>query len=317
MSGALVAVTGADGFIGRAFCAHASARGRALRRVVRTASAAAGDVVAIDFERAGDDALARALERVDTVVHLAGRAHRPGETGARFEAVYRDANARVTRRLANAAVAAGVRRFIFASTVKVNGEQSLPGVPFRAGDVPAPQDPYARSKRAAEDALLDVARDTAMDAVVLRLPLVYGPGVRGNFRALVDAVQRRRLLPVGAIDNRRSLLGVDSLAAALDEAIDATAALRGVYLLADVPSVSTPGLVRAIADALGVAPRLADVPVPLLRIAATLSGRGAAVARLAGSLEVDPAPFAAATRWTPRATLIDAATVADRPSDTA
>jgi nucleoside-diphosphate-sugar epimerase len=149
-----------------------------------------------------------------------------------------------------------------------------------------------------------------MEVVVLRLPLVYGPGVKGNLRALIDAVRKRRWLPVGAIDNRRSVLGVDSLLDALDAAIAAPSAPRGVHFVTDAGSVSTPGLVRAIADALGVAPRIASVPVPLLRIAGLLSGRRAAIARLAGSLEADPSSFVAATGWTPRPLSIDAATVA-------
>ena len=304
---ALVAVTGAGGFIGRAFCARASAKGAAVRRLVHTP---ATDGVAIDLAHASAVELAHALDGVQTIVHLAGRAHVAGETGKRFDGVYREANELATRRLAEGAIAAGVRRFIFASTVKVNGESTLPGRPFRPDDAPAPTDAYARSKLAAETALFDAAQGTRMEAIVLRLPLVYGAGMKGNLRALVDAVRERRWLPVGAIDNRRSLLGIDNLLDALDAAIGAPSALRGVHFVADAASVSTPDLVRAVAHALGVAPRIAAVPVPLLRMAALLSGRRDAIARLAGSLEADTTSLAIATGWTPRPLSIDAAAVA-------
>jgi nucleoside-diphosphate-sugar epimerase len=300
-------VTGAAGFIGHAVCARAAARGIAVRRLIHTP---APDGIAIDLARASLDELARVLVGVQAVVHLAGRAHVTGETSARFDGVYRDANELATRRLAEGAIAADVRRFIFASSIKVNGEATPPGRPFRPDDAPAPQDAYARSKLAAETALFDAARGTRMDAVVLRLPLVYGPGVKGNLRVLVDAVRDRRWLPVGAIDNRRSLLGVDNLLDALDAALGAPSAPRGVHFVADAASVSTPDLVRAIAHALGVAPRIASVPVALLLIAGVLSGRRATIARLTGSLEADTSSFVAATGWTPRRLSIDAATVA-------
>ena len=303
----LIAVTGANGFVGRAFCVRAIASGRRIRRLVRRPD---GDAVAIDLARAADDDLARALAGAAVVVHLAGRAHVGGETDARFDDLYREANTRATQRLAARAVACGVQRFVFASTVKVNGEATRPRRPFRPTDPPAPRDAYARSKLAAETALLDVARGTRMDVVVLRLPLVYGPGAKGNLRALIDAVGERRCLPVGAIDNRRSLLGIDNLVDALDAVIDAPVVGTGVHFVADATSVSTPDLVRAVARALGVAPRIAAVPVPLLHIAGWLSGRRDVIARLAGSLEVDTSSLAAATGWTPRPFSIDATSVA-------
>lgn len=308
MSAPLVAVTGAAGFIGRAFCERASSEGRAVRTFSRAPLQEHSDGVVVDLAHTGSAALAQALAGVATVVHLAGRAHVRGETGAQFDALYRDANETGTRRLAEAALAAGVRRFIFASTVKVNGEATAPGRPFRNDDAPAPQDAYARSKLAAEAALFGTAAGTSMDVVVLRLPLVYGRGARGNFRTLVDAVRRRRLLPIGAIANRRALLGIDNLLDAIDAAIDAPAP-RGVHFVADADSVSTPQLVRAIAAALRVEPRIASVPVPLLRLVGELVGRRDAIARLTGSLEVDASSLAAATRWKPRPFVIDAAMV--------
>ena len=148
-----------------------------------------------------------------------------------------------------------------------------------------------------------------MGAVVLRLPLVYGPNARGNFRRLVDAVRKRRWLPFGAIDNRRSLLGIENLLDAIDAAIDVPHAAGGVHFVADADSVSTPELVRAIARALDTEPRLVPVPVPLLRIASRVTARAYAVERLTSSLEVDTSSFAAATGWQPRRFAIDSTTV--------
>ncbi len=322
-----IAVTGASGFIGAAFCRRAVADGRPVRRFVRERRVTTGGrariderpgrdptqanvpTFAIDLPATSVDDLTRMLEGASTIVHLAGRAHVVGETAADPEAAYQIANAEATERLARAGVAAGARRFIFASTVKVNGEATAPGHPFRTGDLPAPQDAYARSKAAAEQVLRDVAEGTAMQPLIVRLPLVYGQGARGNFRRLVDAVAARRWLPLGAIDNRRSLLGLPNLLDALDAAIDAAVAPGGVHFIADAESVSTPDLVRAIARALGVAPRLVPVPVAMLTGVGAICGKSGTIARLTNSLEVDTTSFSAATGWQPRSFAIDAAAV--------
>ena len=309
MNAPVVAVTGANGFIGKAFCARAIARGGRLRRFVHTTSGSMNDAIALDLVTSDADQMVQRLAGAAVVLHLAGRAHVMDDTGADAERKYHDANEHATRRLAQAAVAAGVRRFVFASTVKVNGEASTRGRPFRPDDAPAPDDAYARSKLAAECALAEVARGSAMSVVVLRLPLVYGPEARGNFRRLVDAVRSRRALPFGAIDNRRSVVGIANLLDAFDAAIDVRADVGGTHFVADADSVSTPDLVRAIARAVNVEPRLIAVPVPLLRIAGALIGRSDAVARVTRSLEVDPASFTVASRWIPRRFAIDAAMV--------
>lgn len=308
----LIAVTGADGFIGSAYAARLAARGQPVRRFVRNRAPAGADadIVAIDLARTSVTDLAHRLDGVFAVVHLAGCAHVTNEAAPDADATYKIANIVVTECLALACVAAGVRRFIFASTVKVNGEATLPGAPFRPGDAPAPRDAYARSKLTAERTLAHVASGTSMLAANLRLPLVYGPGARGNFQRLVDAVAARRVLPLGAIDNRRSLLGLDNLLDALDAALAAETAVSGTHFVADADSVSTPALVRAIASALRIAPRLVPIPVPALRVAGALCGRGAEIARLTGSLEVDPGSFARASGWRSRPFAIDARTVA-------
>ena len=303
----MVAVTGASGFIGRALVQRGHAHGWSVRRFVH---APAERAIAMDLANASVDDLARALDGVATVVHLAGRAHVMRDNAADPESAYRRANVAATERVARAALAAGVRRFIFASTVKVCGERTQTGRPFRPDDAPAPQDAYARSKLAAERTLQQISARSPMTALVLRLPLVYGAGARGNFRRLVDAVAARRWLPFGAIDNRRAVAGVDTVLDALVAAIQAPDAASGIHFVADRDAVSTPQLVRAIGAALGVAPRLLDMPVAMLRFAATLTGQRDAIERLVDSLEVDPSSLTAATGWSPRPFSIDASMVA-------
>jgi nucleoside-diphosphate-sugar epimerase len=308
----VIAVTGAAGFIGAALCRREAARGRAVRRFVhRSPGPDGGDnVVPVDLGCADFDELARRLDGVTAIVHLAGRATGSDPPATDPDAEYRRDNVDATERLARAALAAGVRRFILASTVKVNGEATAVGRPFRPDDPPAPWGAYARSKLGAETALARIARGTPMAAIVLRLPLVYGPGAGGNFRRLVDAIAGRRWLPFGAIDNRRSLLGLPNLLDALDAALAAPSGLAGTHFVADADSVSTPALVRAIAAALGVSPRLVPVPVAALRLVGKLAGQTAAIARLTQSLEVDTTSLSTATAWRPRPFAIDAATLA-------
>ena len=315
----VIAVTGADGFIGRALCARAATRGRSLRRFVRRregvpeAAESSGEYVApgkrvsgdqsiaFDLAKADVDDLARALDGVSCVIHLAGRAHVMRENADDPGRAYREANVDATVTLARAAADAGVHQFIFASTVKVNGERTERGRPFVPNDPVAPQDPYARSKLAAEEALLSLAQPTSMRVVILRLPLVYGPQARGNFRRLVDAVRARRLLPLGSVDNRRSLLGIDNLLDAFDAMVDTTSGIDGTHFVADADSISTPDLIRAIADALHTKPRLVSIPPSLLDLAARLVGQRAALQRLTSSLEVDTSSLQAVSAWRPRA----------------
>jgi nucleoside-diphosphate-sugar epimerase len=300
-------VTGAGGFIGRALCAHWQATGQPFRAVVRRLPAGAPALshlrACADLAGASDAELDVLVAGAAAIVHLAGRAHVMVEAAADPAAAYRGANVEATVRLARAAVRAGVARFVFASSIKVNGEATVPGRPFGPADAPAPADEYARSKLAAEEGLAAAAAGTALAPIVLRLPLVYGPGVGANFLALVDAVARRRVLPLGAVRAKRSLLYVGNLAGAVDAVLDAPVAPVGIHCVADAPAVAVPDLVRAIAGALGVEARLPAVPVPLLVLAGRLAGRGDAIRRLVTSLEVDATRFHAATAWVPAATL--------------
>jgi nucleoside-diphosphate-sugar epimerase len=253
MSSGRVLVTGAYGFAGAAYCAHLAAAGIPYAGVVRTrrvGESRAEIIEAGDFMQADWNALF-ALAPVDCVVHLAARAHRMHEAqeGADAHAEYRRENVEVTERLLAAARRAHVRRFVFTSTVKVHGESTIPGVVLREDDPLAPAGEYARSKAAAEERVRDFGREPGLATTILRLPLVYGPGVKANFAELADAVRRRRVLPLGAIRNERSLLGVTNLCSAIECVRQHREAAGPVYFVADGEAVSTPELVRAIADA--------------------------------------------------------------------
>jgi nucleoside-diphosphate-sugar epimerase len=301
-------VTGAYGFIGSAYCAHLAAAGRPYVGAVRTRRAAESrsEIVAVgDFSQA-NWASAFDAAPVDAIVHLAARAHRmDGGANGADAADYRRENVEVTERLLAAARGAGVKRFVFASTVKVHGESTPPGTVLRESDPLAPADDYARSKAAAEDSVRAFERETGIATVILRLPLVYGAGVRANFAHLVDAVRRRRVLPLGAIVNQRSLAGIGNVCGAIDCALAHPAAGGETFFVSDGDDVSTPELVRAIAAALGVRPRLWRVPTSLLLCAATLAGRGSAARRLIESLAVDDAKIRRSLGWKPPLTLAD------------
>jgi UDP-glucose 4-epimerase len=305
----VVVVTGADGFIGRTLVAHFESAGRAYRAFVRRidparrvnpAARAVGDLA-----QAADSALDGLLVGVHAIVHLAGRAHILDETDPEPAAAFGSANVEATARLARAAVRAGVQRFVLASTVKVNGEVSAPGRPFNPADPPDPCDGYARSKANAERELGAICQGTSVSAIVLRLPLVYGPGVKGNFLALLDEVARARPLPLGAIRNRRSLLYVGNLVEAIDAALDARTPPVGVHYITDAESVSVPTLVTAVGKALGIPVRLKAVPLRLLAFAGQVTGRRALIERLVGTLEADPTSFIDATGWRPRHSLAE------------
>jgi UDP-glucose 4-epimerase len=286
-----IIVTGADGFVGTALCAHLRAAGRRFCGMTRGPAppgTGRGAYVSIgDLARASDDALAGALEGASVVVHLAARAHVIRERATDAERAYREANVVATERLARAAAGAGVERFVFVSSIKVNGESTLAGHPFREVDPPRPGDAYARSKWEAEQRLVEIARASRLVLSILRPPLVYGPQVGGNFLALWRAVARGVPLPFACIVNRRHLLYVGNLVHAIVALADARIYAGGTWLVADSESVSTPELAQRIADALGVRARLIPLPVGWLSAGAAAIGRRTLVPRVAGSLEID------------------------------
>jgi len=295
-----VLVTGAGGFIGHALCARLAAAKvpyvGAVRALAPDATPTSGIVALGDFAAADWTSV---LAGIDTIVHLAARAHVGTARDASDPTPFVVANVHVTRRLLDAAVQAGVRRVVLASTIKVCGEATLPGRPFRAGDPTAPRDAYAHSKAGAEHVLWHACRGGKIEGVALRLPLTYGPGVKGNFARLLEAIAAERRLPLGGIENRRTLLYVGNAVSAIEAAV-ATPALAGQTLpIADADSVSTSELVERLARGLDVGPRLFHIPAPLMRAAAMVAGRRAAVTRLLGTLEVDAGRFRELARWSP------------------
>ena len=312
----VIVVTGSAGFIGRALVAHFESTGRGCRAVVRQrdpdAPAKRNVHPVRDLAVASDAELDTLVAGARAIVHLAGRAHVLDETDSDPTAAYAAANVTATARLARAAVRAGVERFVFASSIKVNGESSIPGRPFKPGDPHAPRDDYAHSKRDGERELTAICNGTSTAPIVLRLPLVYGPGVKGNFAALIDEVARARPLPLARIRNRRSLLYVGNLVEAIDAALDVRPPPAGVHFVTDAESVSVPALVTAVGKALNIPVRLQPIPVRLLVFAGQVSGRRTLVERLVGTLEADPASFVDATGWQPRHSLAEGLTVTTR-----
>ncbi len=298
-----VLVTGGDGFVGRALCPALAAAGRRVRISSRRPAPAAGIEVCRVADIGPDTDWSAALEGIDAVVYLAARVHVMDERHGDPLAEYRRVNAEGTRRLAEAASAAGVRRLVLLSTVKVNGE-TTPGAPFRDGDPPHPREPYGVSKLEAERALFEVAAGGALEATVLRPPLVYGAGVKGNFLELLELCAKAPPLPLAGIANRRSLIHAANLADAVLRCLDHPGAAGKTYLVADGEPVSTPELVRRLAAALGRPARLFPVPGALLRLAGAVTGKAAAVERLCDSLIVDDGKIRLELDWTPPLTMV-------------
>ena len=298
-AGRRVLVTGATGFVGKALLAQLAARDWAVAAGVRTLPPAVERLPGIDYVAIGDMGpdtdWGAALRDITHVVHAAAHVHvmRGGD-----EAEFMRVNARGTARLAERAAAAGLQRLVFLSSIKVNGE-STDSQPFRADDTPAPQDAYGRSKLGAEQALWQVCSGSQLEGVVVRLPLVHGPGVKANVARLVRLVQRGMPLPFGSIDNRRSLLALGNLCDFVALALEHPRAPGRVWLLSDGDDLSTPQLVRHIAAALGQPTRLIPFPVAVLRAVGRIAGRSAEIARLTGSLLVDSGPARRELGWRP------------------
>ncbi|MNO52737.1 3 beta-hydroxysteroid dehydrogenase/Delta 5--_4-isomerase [compost metagenome] len=240
-----------------------------------------------------------ALQGMDVVIHSAARVHVLHESAVDPLAAFRAVNVEATLDLARQAVGAGVRRFIFISTIKVNGEQTAAGQPFTAESRPAPLDPYGQSKLEAEQGLLDIARDSGLEVVIIRPPLVYGPGVRANFASLMSVLERRLPLPFARVDNRRSLVARDNLVDLVLLCTQHPAAANQVFLVSDGEDLSTAELCRRLSRALGVKPRLLPIPPSLLGFLLGILGKGAARVRLLGSLQVDMGKTERLLGWKP------------------
>jgi UDP-glucose 4-epimerase len=242
-----------------------------------------------------------ALSGCDTVLHVAARVHQMNDTASGSIALYRSVNVDGTINLARQAEAAGVRRFVFVSSVKVNGETSV-GKPFSAGDIPAPADAYGLSKWEAEQQLLAM-RGSSMEIVIVRPPLVYGPGVRANFLQLMKAVRQGLPLPLGAVDSSRSLIGIDNLVDFLILCLHHPGAAEKTWMISDQHDVRLPELVKMIAAAMGRPARLLPVPLWMLTAGARLLGKTAMMRRLTDPLLVDARPATTELAWRPPITM--------------
>lgn len=245
----------------------------------------------------------QALKDIQVVIHSAARAHIMKDEVADPLSEYRKINVEGTLNLARQAAAMGVKRFIFISSIKVNGEKTSVGQAFTAEDVPAPEDAYGISKWEAEQGLRQLAAETTMEVVIIRPPLVYGPNVKGNFASMIKLVGKELPLPLGAIHNKRSLVALDNLVDLVITCIDHPAAANQVFLAGDGQDLSTTKLLQGVAKAMGKKSRLLPVPSSVLMLGATLMGKKAVAQRLLGSLQVDTTKARELLGWVPPITV--------------
>lgn len=298
----MILVTGATGFVGSALVARLLADGVPIRAAVRRDSAMARfDIETVKVgDLAADTDWREAVADVGTVIHTAARVHVMSDDAIDPLMEFRRTNVHGTLRLARQAAEAGARRFVFVSSIKVNGEATTLGQPFSADGVPVPVDPYGISKMEAEQALRELALQTGMEVVVVRPPLVYGPGVKANFRALMRMVGRRIPLPLGAIEgNRRSMVALGNLVDLLATCASHPAAGDQTFLVSDDEDLSTTQLLRRVGRAMGRPARLLPVPASWLERSAAMLGRDSVAQRLCGSLQVDICRTKRVLEWAP------------------
>ena len=292
-----VLVTGANGFVGRPLCASLVERGITLRSVVRDPSdpvagtpLVVGDLGEVDWNNK--------LDGVDTIIHLAARVHIMSDSASNPITEYRSVNVDATVRLAEAAVRAGVRRFLYLSSIKVNGEKTL-SQPFSVHDTPAPADPYSKSKWEAELALWQIAESTGLEVVVIRPPLVYGPYIKANFMNLLRLLSKGLPLPLASVDNSRSMIYVGNLIDAIICCVESANAAGNTFLVSDGEALSTPALIRELSRLLGIPSRVVHCPPSILKLVGRLSGKANIVERLTESLVVDNSHVQDTLGWLP------------------
>ncbi len=302
-----ILLTGSTGFVGEVVYSILQRQGEYVRVVLRPGSffTEGADVVAVKTID-GDTDWEEALSFVDVVIHLAARVHIMDDTARDPLIEYRKVNVDGTLNLARHAAAEGVKRFIFLSSIKVNGEYTNTGKPFTEADVPNPQDAYSISKSEAEKGLMLIAQQTGMEVVVIRPPLVYGAGVKANFASMMRMVKRCIPLPLGAIHNKRSFVYIDNLVSLIVKCIDHPRAANQIFLVSDGSDLSTTELLRACASALSVKSRLVPIPQKLIEFFATLIGKKEVAQRLCGNLQVDISKARTLLDWTPPVTVKEA-----------
>ena len=295
-----VLLTGATGFVGGAILGKLPPGN--VRILGRTEPKnACNDFVFADI-KSGVDYLS-ALQGVDAIIHSAARAHIMNDTALDPLEAFREVNTFGTLNLARQAAQSGVKRFIFISSIKVNGESTSLNQPYHYKDQALPEDPYGQSKAEAEVGLRKIAQETGMEVVIIRPPLVYGPGVKANFAAMMKLASKNLPLPLGAIRNKRSLVALDNLVDLIVTCIDHPKAANETFLVSDDQDVSTTELLNKMTVAAGKKPWLIPVPMKLIQLAATMLGKKAVADRLCGSLQVDISHTKEVLNWTPAITL--------------
>jgi nucleoside-diphosphate-sugar epimerase len=296
-----ILITGANGFIGTALCKQLRQNGDTVLGAVRTLGAQSDCHETIEVGAISSETNWRvALESIEQVVHLAARVHVMNEKSDDALDKFRLVNVEGTANLARQAAAAGVKRFVYLSSVKVNGESTTPGHPYTAADTPAPEDPYGVSKHEAEQVLHQIASDTGMEVVIIRPPLVYGPKAKGNFMLMMRWVGRGIPLPFGSIrHNRRSLVALDNLVDLIATCLKHPVAANQTFLISDGEDLSSADLLQRLGYAQGIRTRLFPMPVAMLELGASVLGKLGIYKRLCGSLQVDIKKTHELLGWTP------------------
>lgn len=303
----MILLTGATGFVGQAVLMQLLRR---QERRIRTYGRRA-PVGLYDHENAAQTTLhitgelsdcvdfSAALNDIDVVIHCAAQAHVMKPSPDHSNDIYWAANVEGTCNLARHAIAAGVKRFIFISSVKVNGESTTNASPFSHTSLPAPEDDYGRSKQAAEEGLRSLVVGTGMELVIIRPPLIYGAGVKGNFSSLLAIAKKNLPLPLGAIRNQRSMVALDNLVDLIITCVTHPHAANQTFLVSDGEDISTTQLLEMMASAAGKSPHLLPVPMSWLRLAGKLTGKQAVIERLCGNLQVDISHTKVTLGWQP------------------
>lgn len=303
----MILISGANGFVGTALCHQLVASGLSVRGSVRWLDQTGALASGVDHVQVGEIGpntdWAKALDGVTVVIHLAARVHVMRDKAVDRLGAFRAVNLAGTYRLAQAAVASGVRRMVFVSSIKVNGEYTGAGTPFVETDMPAPNEPYGMSKHEAEQMLRRVEKETGLEIVIVRPPLIYGPHVRGNLLRMLKLVGKGIPLPLGSVDNRRSMIYIGNFVAALEACAVHPAAAGKTYLVSDGEDVSSAQLVRSLARLMGNPSRLWSFPPSLLWLAACCFGKSDDLDRLLGSLVVDSSKIRRELGWLPPFTM--------------
>jgi len=299
-----ILITGANGFIGTKLCKKLLSENFTVHGAVRPGKASLlpeGVKVVYIKSIDGDTEWKNILEDIHTVVHLAAQVHVIKDSASNPFAEYRKINVMGSERLAQTAAKCGVKRFVFMSSVKVNGEENVRA--YNEGDTPFPKDSYGISKMIAENRLREIASKTGMELVILRPPLVYGPGVKANFLNLIKTVHKGRPLPLSKVYNRRSFIYIENLVDAVITCIEHPGAAGQTYFVSDDEDISTPDLIRKIAFALNKPLRIFPFPRLLLFTIGKIIGKGSSVERLIGSLTVDISKIRQELGWKPTVTM--------------